>query len=83
MRVSNSYGDTNSHADCKSISNGDSYVYAYPDSDRYSYSLAHTYSASYGYTYRYGNASLHTELHIHIGHRNARAGNHRHWKPLR
>ena len=27
--------------------------------------------------------SLHTELHIHIGHRNARAGNHRHWKPLR
>ena len=38
---------TNSYADCKPISNGDSYVYAYPDSSGHSY----TYSASYGYTY--------------------------------
>ena len=83
MRVSNSYGDTNSHADCKSISNGDSYVYAYPDSDRYSYSLAHPYSASFGYAYRHGDAKLLTWLHIHIGRRNDRAGNHRHRKPLR
>ena len=51
--------------------------------DTYGYSLAYTYSASYGYTYRHGNAKLHTELRIHIGHRNDRAGNHRHRKPLR
>jgi hypothetical protein len=37
----------NSHADCKSISIGDSYVYAYPDSSGHSY----TYGASYSYTY--------------------------------
>ena len=54
-----------------------------PTADGHSYSYAYTYSAGYGYTYRHGNAKLHTELHIHIGHRNARAGNHRHWKPLR
>jgi hypothetical protein len=44
----------NSNADCKSISNGDSYIYAYPDSPGHSY----TNSASYGYTYRHnvGNA---------------------------
>ena len=38
----------NSYADCKSISNGHSYIYAYPDSPGHSY----TYGASYGYTYR-------------------------------
>jgi hypothetical protein len=37
----------NRYADCQSISIGDSYVYAYPDSSGHSY----TYSASYGYTY--------------------------------
>ena len=79
MRVSNSYGDTNSHADCKSISNGDSYVYAYPDSSGHSY----TYSSGFGYAYRHGDAKLHPELHIQVGDRNARAVNHRYWKPLR
>jgi hypothetical protein len=33
---------------------------------------ANTYSA--GYSYTYSDASLHTELHIHVGDRNARAG---------
>jgi hypothetical protein len=40
----------NSYADCKSISNGHSYVYAYPDSPGHSY----TYSPSYS------NSDLHT-----------------------
>ena len=37
--------NTNSYADCKSISNGHSDVYAYPDSPGDGY----TNSASYGY----------------------------------
>jgi hypothetical protein len=36
----------NSYADCQSISNGHSYVYAYPDSPGHSY----TYSARHSYT---------------------------------
>ena len=39
----------NSHADCKSISNGHSYVYAYPDSP------GHSYTYGYGYGYNHGN----------------------------
>ena len=69
--------NTNSHVGWQSISDGNSYVYAHPDGSGYS----DTYCA--GYRYAYCIAKLHTELHIHIGHRNARAGNHRHWKPLR
>jgi hypothetical protein len=69
--------DSNAHGLAKHYAYGHADINAYPDSSSHSY----TYSASYGYTYR--DASLHTELHIHIGHRNARAGNHRHWKPLR
>ena len=52
---------------------------AYPDGSGYGY----TYSYGYGYTYTNRKPKLHPELHIHIWHRNARAGNHRHWKPLR
>jgi hypothetical protein len=79
MRVSNSYGDPNSHADCKSISNRDSYVYAYPDSSGHSY----TYSSGFGYAYRHSNAKLLAGLRIHIGHRNDHTGSHRHRQPLR
>ena len=40
--------NTNSHADCKPISDGHGNINAYPDSPGDGY----TYSASYGYTYR-------------------------------
>jgi hypothetical protein len=57
--------------------------YAYCSCYRYTYCsrYGHTYGASYGYTN--GKPKLHTELHIHIGHRNTRAGSNRHRKPLR
>ena len=42
----------NSYADCKPISNGHSYVYAYPDSP----SLSYTYSDGNAF----GDAYLHT-----------------------
>ena len=48
---------TNSYADCKSISIGDSYVYAYPDSSGHSY----TYGASYGYT----NGNALSDAYVH------------------
>jgi hypothetical protein len=67
--------DANTHGVAKCYT----YYYCdtYPDSSGYSY----TYSAGYGYTY--GKPKLHTELCIHIGDRNTRAGSHRHWQPLR
>ena len=49
------------NANCASHGNTDSY----------------TYSAVYGYTYTYGNANLHTALHIHRGDRNDRSGHNR------
>jgi hypothetical protein len=69
VRESNAYPDSNAFI----------HAYTYGGSDGHPYSHCH----SNGYGYAYGDAGLHTELHIHIGHRNARAGNHRHWKPLR
>ena len=68
--------DANAHGNAaESYTHG--HNIAYPDGSGYGY----TYSDGYTYTNR--KPKLHTELHIHIGHRNARAGNHRHWKPLR
>jgi hypothetical protein len=63
----------NSYADFQSISNGHSYVYAYPDADSPGHS--YTYGASYGYTYRHGNAFVHAEFvpraHRFLGSRSA------------
>ena len=69
--------DANTHGIAKC------YTYYYWDAyrDTYGAGYGYTYGAGYGYTYRI--AKLHTELHIHIGDRNDRAGSHRHWKPLR
>jgi hypothetical protein len=67
------HGDT----DC----NGKLHAYGNCYSDVYPYSYSDGYCNSNGHTYWF--AKLHAELHIHIGHRNARAGSDRHWQPLR
>ena len=71
------------------IANADGNRVAKCDTDFYCDAYSYTYSTGYGYTYRAGYsythriAKLHTELRIHIGNRNDRAGSHRHRKPLR
>jgi hypothetical protein len=69
--------DSNAHGLAKH------YAYGRADINAYSDGSGHSYAYGPGYSYTYRIAKLYTELHIHIGHRNARAGNHRHWKPLR
>ena len=55
--------NTNSHADCKPISDAHSYVYAYPDSPGDGY----TYSASYGYTHAYTDRHACRLQYLHHG----------------
>jgi hypothetical protein len=71
----------NTDADANVKPDGNVYTYSNTNSYRYGYIDAYTYSAVYGYTN--GKPKLHTELCIHIGDRNTRAGSHRHWQPLR
>ena len=62
-----------SNADVKPNGNGNSNAYG----------SGHSYTYCSGYGNAYCDRSLHTQLHIHIGNRNARAGSQRQWKPLR
>ena len=71
MRNSN----PNAYGLAKCYTYGSCYCYTYGSCHSY------TYSAVYGYTN--SKPKLHTDLHVHIGYRNDRAGSHRHWKPLR
>ena len=73
VRNAHAYTYGNAYRNC--------HIHAYTYGDSHVYAYTNAYSFSYGYDYR--NAKLHTELHIHIGDRNTRAGSHRHWQPLR
>ena len=70
-----------SHGYTDSNRNGNSHIHAYADT--YCSCYCDTYSYSGGQRNTYCLAKLHTELHIHVGDRNAGAGSHRHYKPLR
>jgi len=52
--------------------NGLAEWYTYFHADTYGGSVSYAYGGRFSYAY--SDASLHTELHIHVGDRNARAG---------